>query len=709
MAEGARVNSQAANGQAAHYEIFTFVLDSNGREYDLIKYEGKLPRRSTRGTLFGDMVDQSTIAVESFVEEQSQIRYHFWERPWNLHQYFDAVTSNRYTFVNSLDGDDVPDFAEVTLTPSSDPCGNGQFQTYSSCSQIRTAVKCALSGTTHDPVNYYNRVYIGPNGWGCGAGLGSVSSGSSQSAFSALSATSAEGLSVPIHELGHNLGLQHSNQENTPGTVQEYGDFSCMMGVSFGGDRYWRKGFNAVQLWRLGLMEEGRTLELASTDTNASGVLYSTYFQEDEGAVTKLIKLGDSNYFLSNRSPVDQTVDQQVDMDRAPGLVPSYTGRILVHYLEPETVGEINKNQVTVVDTIDSGEVKTIGGYTVRGVWANDEMFYFRIGPSPAAAPPRPSDIGSAGTIVARADSTSPYDASTTVSNETCEQPVGSVSAFCTSYDLDGFNGDATDKDVFVRLKVNMPKDSIIHSATLRLQQAANYNGHAEFSGGNGSITLQVQAEDTDSATSMIPGQNIAARSFILARERTFSLPLHWSDEVSFNITEIIQAMVNRPGWVGGSYVLLNLRRTGGTGSNVGFSSARLDATRGFFSSPRIIIDNGCKVVNTGELDASSDKIFEACESLTLGPSFTASNNSDLLVSSGMNIKVLPGFSIEPGSTLSAQVCGQSLCSTSPDPMPIGCHSCVVQVCDDTPSCCTTEFNQACVDKVASICGLQCQ
>jgi hypothetical protein len=48
-------------------------------------------------------------------------------------------------------------------------------------------------------------------------------------------------------------------------------------------------------------------------------------------------------------------------------------------------------------------------------------------------------------------------------------------------------------------------------------------------------------------------------------------------------------------------------------------------------------------------------------------------------------------------------------CATSSDPMPQGCHSCVVQICDDMPSCCDKEYTQECVDKVDSTCNLECQ
>jgi len=103
------------------------------------------------------------------------------------------------------------------------------------------------------------------------------------------------------------------------------------------------------------------------------------------------------------------------------------------------------------------------------------------------------------------------------------------------------------------------------------------------------------------------------------------------------------------------------------------------------------------------------DAAFEACEMLTLGPSFIAADGSSVSLSSGWTIDFLPGFTVETGATLSTKVCGQSLCMTSVYPMPYGCHSCVDQICDIEPTCCELEFDQACLSKVDTVCGLVCE
>jgi len=119
--------------------------------------------------------------------------------------------------------------------------------------------------------------------------------------------------------------------------------------------------------------------------------------------------------------------------------------------------------------------------------------------------------------------------------------------------------------------------------------------------------------------------------------------------------------------------------------------------------------EDTCNVQQVGGDTANSPVSYEACEILTLGPSFTAEAGADVTLSSGWEIALLPGFSVEQGATLNANVCGQSLCLTSLNPMPYGCHSCVDQICDIDATCCTDDFDAACLDMVDTVCGLVCE
>jgi hypothetical protein len=121
-------------------------------------------------------------------------------------------------------------------------------------------------------------------------------------------------------------------------------------------------------------------------------------------------------------------------------------------------------------------------------------------------------------------------------------------------------------------------------------------------------------------------------------------------------------------------------------------------------------IDNDtCNVNIVSGVTEYSDTTHEACEILVLGPDFIAADGSNTSVNSGWEIDFMPGFLVEQGATLNANVCGQSLCMTSDFPMPDGCHSCVDLICESDMYCCDTEFDRFCLAKVASMCGLVCE
>jgi uncharacterized repeat protein (TIGR01451 family) len=121
------------------------------------------------------------------------------------------------------------------------------------------------------------------------------------------------------------------------------------------------------------------------------------------------------------------------------------------------------------------------------------------------------------------------------------------------------------------------------------------------------------------------------------------------------------------------------------------------------------LTDPFCNVKTVSGVTEYFDATHEACEILVVGPDFIAADGSNISVNSGWEIDFLPGFIVEQGATLNANVCGQSLCMISAFPMPYGCHSCVNQICDIDPSCCALEFDQACLDRVYTICGLVCE
>lgn len=116
-----------------------------------------------------------------------------------------------------------------------------------------------------------------------------------------------------------------------------------------------------------------------------------------------------------------------------------------------------------------------------------------------------------------------------------------------------------------------------------------------------------------------------------------------------------------------------------------------------------------CNVNTVSSVIEYSDSIHEACEILVVGPDFIAADGSNISVNSGWEIDFLPGFMVEQGATLNANVCGQSLCMISDFPMPYGCHSCVDQICAIDSTCCSVAFDAECLAKVDTTCGLVCE
>lgn len=117
---------------------------------------------------------------------------------------------------------------------------------------------------------------------------------------------------------------------------------------------------------------------------------------------------------------------------------------------------------------------------------------------------------------------------------------------------------------------------------------------------------------------------------------------------------------------------------------------------------------SSCNVNAISGVTEAGVAAFEACDILT-AEQFTAESGADVSISSGWEVWLLPGFSVEQGATLNVNVCGQSLCETSATPMPAGCHSCVDQICANDSTCCSEDFDALCLEKVNSICGLTCQ
>jgi len=115
-----------------------------------------------------------------------------------------------------------------------------------------------------------------------------------------------------------------------------------------------------------------------------------------------------------------------------------------------------------------------------------------------------------------------------------------------------------------------------------------------------------------------------------------------------------------------------------------------------------------CAEVSEADSAISNNAVLSACSELTVGPSMIFEAPSDALIESGDLIRFLPGISVEQGAQLRMRTCGQNLCALGANPLESQCHSCVEQICAVDASCCTTAWNQQCVDQVETVCGLSC-
>lgn len=209
------------------------------------------------------------------------------------------------------------------------------------------------------------------------------------------------------------------------------------------------------------------------------------------------------------------------------------------------------------------------------------------------------------------------------------------------------------------------------------------------------------------------------------ASELTFELEV----PVCASPADFVEVLIdgNQEFFIGGSSPLCGIQGystqsvdvsayTDGGAHTLEFHSVTGDGISNFFidaitvpGSPSTCTPVTCNVSTVSGETVSSNGTYEACDFLIVGPDFIANDGASVFLSSGLGILFVPEFFIQQGATLNADVCGQSLCEASTLPMPEGCHSCVVQICDLDPECCNTAFNTSCLEKVSSVCDLVCE
>ncbi len=178
----------------------------------------------------------------------------------------------------------------------------GSVCNYSTWASDADAALVAMGVT---PSIYHHKVYVLPSLSVCGwAGLGTVGCSSNCRAW--VNGNACTLADVYAHELGHNLGMQHSGTYGASGNEGSYGDRSCIMGYGGVG---WRH-FNAMHKAEMGWVP-GARMQTVSVD----GTYQLALLEEDPATVNpalpsniQILKIVQasapaSSYFLSFRYP----------------------------------------------------------------------------------------------------------------------------------------------------------------------------------------------------------------------------------------------------------------------------------------------------------------------------------------------------------------------------------------------------------------------
>ena len=206
-----------------------------------------------------------------------------------------------------------------------------------------------------DTGSFKNVVLMLPPQVNCGwLGLGTIGCDSKCYVWVRMKPTMP--LSVVFHELGHNLGLAHSN---TP--TREYGDSSCAMGYSG------YVCFNAAQSGKLGWHNPLYTMNMYKLDSDSEYLIPAQVYNRDS-YIRITDSVNDMSYYISYRKNIGI-----YEKDLA-----QYSGSVLVHKMANN--GYVSPS--VLLKSLKEGDDAWIGQLFVKfyKVYKNDALV--RICPS---------------------------------------------------------------------------------------------------------------------------------------------------------------------------------------------------------------------------------------------------------------------------------------------------------------------------------------
>jgi len=228
----------------------------------------------------------------------------------NLNKYMRTCTFNRFK---------LSDTSTQVVGPIQLPCSSlshnyNYYDSLCSFNDLYMWAQYAIDYTRNiqgiDGMNYNYQLFILPTGTPCTwAGLGMIGC-KTNTCYTWYNGIYGSNLSVLLHELGHNFGLEHSG---TPENA--YGDKSCVMG-SCCETRCW----NSPQTWFLGITKPIQTLN-ASSITKGRKYMFAIPAHITNTRNFVRLQFTSAAYHISFKRPI--SYDQ--------GLPSNYKNKVFIH------------------------------------------------------------------------------------------------------------------------------------------------------------------------------------------------------------------------------------------------------------------------------------------------------------------------------------------------------------------------------------------